>query len=374
MSFVNSSAARHLFNLNVSSRELNKIEKSLAEIIVGVSNHTYMRLEKTLLETGNAEKRERIQKIMEKLSDIKYGNIFATRQEQIRAEPSELSNHPLTRSRLETIEKNKHVNHTSPVVSGSAIVTPSEAPLTRKQTEMLASFCLLGVNLTSWPNNYRELFFAIRKDLPENISRILATDFSHVKEGKKLAPGVTQDILLALLNFPECRENVALHFEGRMDVNWSQGEQILSNVQVGKNGLCGGLSFKWCGDENQNIHFFKDMNTTAGLEEVMSIKIFENNIQSYLDARELTVSGISDKLEFQSESFYIFSIKPLSEGDGHTMAVMAHDSKQAYKFFDPNFGQFSFSSSEKMKGFIQKFTSMCYPTLTMMKNITLNHV
>lgn len=367
MSIINSSAMRSVFNLNVSSKELNEMEKLN---LVKVSNSTISRFEKTLRTSNDGEK---CQRIKEKLVDVKYGDIFAKHQEQTRQEVGDLGGMKITQSRLKEMEKKNVLASPKTANANNTEVKSPTSGLSKEK--MLKSFQLLGVNITSWPDSYHELFSSIKSSLSESVSNVLKQKFKDIEGEGKLQPKRTQNILHTLSKSPECLTQIARHFDGKFEIQWSQGKQLLQQVQLGKAGLCAPLAMKWCADKNQGVPFFEDMKSREGLEEVMNLKLAGNNALDYLNSRGLTSVAITDaELNFQLGEFHLIGLDPVSKGFGHQLAAQSNENNQQHRFFDPNFGEFSFSSSENMKSFIQNFSDIYYPDLKVPQNMVFNKI
>lgn len=361
MSIINYSAARSAFNLNVSSNELNKIEKLP---LVKASNSTISRFEKTLRTSNNGEK---CQRIKEKLADVKYGDIYAKHQEKIKQEVGDLGGMKITQSRLKDIEKKNVPDNPQTTSTNNTEVKSPTGNLSKYK--VLKSFNLLGVNITSWPNSYHELFSSIESSLSESVSNALKKKFTDIEGEGKLLPKRTQKILHSLSRSPECLTQIAQHFDGKFEIQWSQKEQILQQVQLGKKGLCAPLALKWCADKNQNVAFFEDMKSREGLEEVMNAL---KKSPEYIKARGLTTLAMTGaELNFRLGELHLIGLDPVSTGYGHQLAAQSNENKQQHRFFDPNIGEFSFSSAENMKSFIQNFSDIYYPDLKMSRNLVL---
>ena len=130
---------------------------------------------------------------------------------------------------------------------------------------------------------------------------------------------------------------------------------------------------KWCADKNQGVAFFEDMKCREGLEEVMNLTLIPKILPDYINARGLTILAMTGaELNFQQGELHLIGLDPVSTGHGHQLAAQCNENKQQFRFFDPNFGEFSFSSAENMKSFIQNFSDIYYPDLKMSQNLVFN--
>lgn len=365
MSIINISAVRNILNLNVSSNELNKMEKFN---VVKVSNSYLSRIEKTLRTSNNFEK---CQRLKEKLVDIKYGDVFAKNQWQTQQDIGELVSMKITQSRLKEIERNNIQKRPQTSNVNNIEVKPHTGNLFNEK--MLKSFQLMGVNINAWPDSCGKLFFSIKSSLSEDVSNALKKRFKNIEGEGKLLPKRTQKILHSLSRSPECRTQIACNFDGKHEIQWSQGKQILQQIQLGKKGLCAPLAMKWCADKNQDVPFFEDMKSQEGLEEVMNLSLAGKNVPDYFNARGLTILAISDaEMNFELGEFHLIGLDPISNGTGHQLAAQSNEHKRQHRFFDPNFGEFSFSSAENMKSFIQSFSEIYYPDLKVSQDLVFN--
>jgi hypothetical protein len=117
------------------------------------------------------------------------------------------------------------------------------------------------------------------------------------------------------------------------------------------------------------------MKSRDGLEEVMNIRSAGKNLSDYINARGLTnVAIIGSELSFQLGELHLIGLDPVSKGVGHQLAAQSNENNQQHRFFDPNFGEFSFSSAENMKSFIQSFSDIYYPDLKVSQSLVFNKI
>lgn len=363
------SPVRRLFDLNISSAELKKIDTmNLAK----VSNSTINLLERTLVTSGNADKRQKIQNLMEKISAVKNEYTVASQQKQIKQDISVLNNLRVVNFMLQK-QEGANTSKTSEVVTNSMIKTNS-TELTAKE-RALKNLQVLGLEIDSFPKTYGDLLSAIKLSFDEDFSNKFGEKFRKLDLDRKMTPKLTEKIMHNLLMSSTCLANLAEHFDGVLNVSFSQTNEILSNVQIGKDGLCSALSFKWCADKNQGIEFFGDVKTPEGLDEVISIKTSGGQgLVNYFVDRNLKLFNSKSDLNFENNSINVIQMKSSSDTSepGHAVASYINTDMQLYNYFDSNFGEFSFSSSDKMKDFFDLFTEIGYKDLDNKKQIVFS--
>ncbi|MCU8034854.1 MAG: C58 family peptidase [Shewanella sp.] len=352
---------RSNLGLSVSSIELSNLEnidvKSINKVDIS-------RLDKTLLVTKNPVKREKVIILKDKISDAKYGRIFDVKREETKNEVSTLSTKGLTKSVLKAFNKDKRL----------ASIIHKTNDKTIGQSAIIRDFQLVGVKLTTLPSNYRELFEFIRASFSDNsvVDGIFKKYENRGQLDEALKPNATKKILSILFSLPQNQQLLANHFGGCLDVTWDQSS-ILKNIQVGKDGLCSTLAIKWCADKHQGVHFFNDMDTKEGLEEVVNLKI-NKEVASYLQSSGLAVSENETNLNIKKAGFHLLGLSPKNKGYGHEVAAFIDDQAKQYKYFDPNLGEFSFSTSEKMKSFILTSSTRIYTDLKLDQDLILTAV
>ncbi|HID7510854.1 TPA: YopT-type cysteine protease domain-containing protein [Enterobacter hormaechei] len=366
MSIINLSAFRRAFDLNISSSELKKIDKMNLK---KVSNSTIYLLERTLVTSYNVAKRQKIQCLMERISAVKNEDILSRQHHQTRNDISELTKLQVVKFRLQEQEAN---NHSIPFKSDSLSIVKNKPSDLSSKEKTLKILQLLGVNTNTFPNTYGDLLSVVKNSFDDDFSRKFSASFKKIDLERKMTPKLTQKVIDKLSMSPTCLNNVAKHFNGMLNVKFSQSDGVLNKVQVGKDGLCSSLSFKWCADKIQGIPFFEDIKTTEGLNEVVSLKVFKGSaLKNYLIDRNLYLLDDSRNLNFEDNSVNVITMNPHLEPtlDGHAVATYINIDKQLYEYFDSNIGEFSFPSSENMKNFFDAYTSICYPDLGLKSQI-----
>ncbi|MDR7345248.1 hypothetical protein J2X14_003692 [Pantoea alhagi] len=362
MKIINSAAARNLFDLNISTRELKKLQK-LSN--VGLSNLTLRRLHKTIATSDNEIKKNAIKQLLNKLTYSNYN-------------PSVTGDHNQERKILEQQSANIALQNKKAKEEEQQVVLrqPDFRPVGANQKAIaVKKLNMLGVNITALPKSYGELLSAIKRDLPADVSTALEKRFKKFSDERSLNPKNTQRILRQLIKSPVCLQNFTEQFGGKHSTAWSQTETILSNVQIGQDGLCGSLSFKWCGDKFHRISFFSDTASPEGLNEVLTLKLSNPRlIEEYLLDRGLRPRlSVPDGIDVQNSIFSLMMLDP-KEGTGHAIAAQCYKQSNEYRFFDPNSGEFSFSNPENMEQFIITYVNILYPDFLNIKTFHFNRI
>ncbi|MEO3736975.1 YopT-type cysteine protease domain-containing protein [Shewanella baltica] len=352
---------RSNLGLSISSSELSKLQNI---DVKSINNVDIARLDKTLSVTKTPVKRGKIISLKEKISDAKYGLIFDVKREGIKNEVLILSTKGITKSVLKALNIDKQL----------VSIIHSTNDKTICQSAIIRDFQLVGVKLTTLPNNYRELFTFIRARISDNsvVDGIFKKYENRGQLDEALKPNATKKILSILFSLPQNQQLLANHFSGCLNVTWDQSS-LLKNIQVGKDGLCSTLAMKWCADKHQGVHFFNDMDTKEGLEEVVNLKI-NKEVVSYLQSRGLAVTENETKLNINKAGFHLLGLSPKKKGYGHEVAAFIDDQAKQYKYFDPNLGEFSFPTSEKMKSFIKTSSTRIYTDLKLDHDLILTPV
>lgn len=295
----------------------------------------------------------------------KHGGIFDTTRENIKIEISTLSDKGTTKNVLNTLSKDAPISFN---------IADCNTEVVGKST-IIRDFQLVGVELGgTLPSNYRELFASIRASFPDNsiVNGMLEKYDVRGQLDNTLKPNATKKILSTLFSLPHNQEKIAHRFSGQLDTSWDQSN-MLKSIQIGKTGLCTSLAMKWCADKYQGIPFFNDIKTKEGLDEVVHLKI-DNGGDPYLHARGLALSAHETTLNIEKAGFHLIGLTPKKGVYGHEVAAVIDDKTKQYKYFDPNLGEFSFPTAEKMKSFIQTSSSRIYTVLKLSEDLVLTPI
>lgn len=364
MNIISNTYIRNLFNLNISSSELKKIDKLG---VVKISNSTVSRLERTLSSSKNAEKKQKIQLILEEVSIYKNAGNDAIHHDKIRMEKSKLNSLKVVSTALHKYNSQQQEKQNASVASESQASAQNKKirPTPNAKEKALERFLALGLNLSSIPKNMEELSCIVNSCYDQTSAKKFNNILKKIGKEKKFTLKLASIAMKTMLRTPSGVKKFAQHFNGSLSHEYCQSTDTLSNIQIGKEGLCGVIAYKWAGDKIQNISFFDDIKTPDGLDEILTMKIGgEFLMDDYLRIRGFNPYTVSNELNLGANDIGIIRLTPSLDEPGHVVATYTDGEKKSYHFFDSNYGEFTFSTLDDLSNFTQEFNTVAYPDLS----------
>jgi len=139
-------------------------------------------------------------------------------------------------------------------------------------------------------------------------------------------------------------------------------EDFIQNSTLAKEGVCVPLTSKWLTERNSIIDFFSDISTPEGREEIMHVameRVKTGNpgvILDYVKNKGYTIE-IYDNAAPVDVGLYSISLE--LPGSYHNMALELTKNNEA-TFFDPNYGEFFFTSLTSFNDFLPPYLRSAY--------------
>ncbi|PJG59466.1 YopT-type cysteine protease domain-containing protein [Aeromonas cavernicola] len=139
-------------------------------------------------------------------------------------------------------------------------------------------------------------------------------------------------------------------------------EDFIQNSTLAKEGVCVPLTSKWLTERNSIIDFFSDISTPEGREEIMHVameRVKTGNpgvIMDYVKNKGYTIEIYDNSAPVDVG---LYSISLGLPGSFHNMALELTKNNGA-TFFDPNYGEFFFTSLTSFNDFLPPYLRSAY--------------